>query len=299
MSSVESYCQILSLTSLCKHLKVMGSTQGGAAPGAEHHTLAQDEFLFAMEMNDSTKAYDLLVEGRIPINERLRDHTPLYHAAQNGWIIVADHLLNLPDIEVNMICGGATALTAAVSGGHTAIVELLLNHLSIQPNIPDREGYTPLRCAAFQGRASMIEKLLTHPDIKANDISQHGESALHIAIQWSRNAAVDALLKSPLVNVNQRNSAGQTPLWLAADVADEGAVEALLRHPGLDLRSTQAGEARRNPFMVAVSNGCVEVAELLKPLFDPDEQDEDGYTALALAKHSGHECMLDFLSNNE
>jgi len=105
---------------------------------------------------------------------------------------------------------GYTPLHYAAWKGHLKVVELLLEH-GANPNIQDKDGYTPLHYAAWKGHLKVVELLLEHganPNIQKHD----GETPLHLAV-WEGHLKVVELLLEHGANPNiQENKYGYTPL---------------------------------------------------------------------------------------
>jgi ankyrin repeat protein len=74
-------------------------------------------------------------------------------------------LIQDPTLNINAIgeFRGATALLEACYNGNADIVEALLEHPNINPNIQDSLGFTPLMIASQMGNHRIIEMLLQLP----------------------------------------------------------------------------------------------------------------------------------------
>jgi uncharacterized protein len=86
---------------------------------------------------------------------------------------------------------GYDALTGAVAGGHTQIVEWLLKS-GAHANYHYGPGFTPLLTAAANGHLEIVKLLLAHgadPDATSND----GKSAIALATQRNHTAVADFL----------------------------------------------------------------------------------------------------------
>merc|ERR1719357_1696215 len=72
------------------------------------------------------------------------DGLPLREAARGGNIEVVDTLLGTSGILVNLQnVHGLTALHSATLTDNSDLVQKLLDHEDIQPNIEDKKGFTP------------------------------------------------------------------------------------------------------------------------------------------------------------
>jgi len=109
---------------------------------------------------------------------------------------------------------GWTPLHYAAWQGHHKVVELLLEH-GANPNIQNNRGYTPLHYAAWKGHHKVVELLLEHganPNIQKND----GETPLHLAV-WEGHHKVVELLLEHGANPNIQKNDGETPLHFTVD----------------------------------------------------------------------------------
>jgi len=88
---------------------------------------------------------------------------------------------------------GYTALTGAVAGGYTAIVEWLLAQ-GANPNYRYAAGYSPLLTAAANGHLSIVKLLITH-GADAEAATNDGKTAIALAVE-RKHAEVAAFLQS-------------------------------------------------------------------------------------------------------
>ena len=86
---------------------------------------------------------------------------------------------------------GYNALTAAVTAGHTEIVQYLLER-GLDPNYRYGPGYTPLLAAAANGHLEILKLLLAH-GADATATANDGKSALAIATERNHSHVADFL----------------------------------------------------------------------------------------------------------
>ncbi|KAJ7591886.1 ankyrin repeat-containing domain protein, partial [Mycena floridula] len=128
-----------------------------------------------------------------------------------------------PDVNVNRRWGilGHTALTYAAENGHLPIVEHLLQHPDIQPdlpNLPISNAYGPTRTALYyairSSKVEVVEKLSSYVDI--NLVDENNRTPLSEAAEMGEDKIVACLVRHPQILPNLADSRGITPLMYAA-----------------------------------------------------------------------------------
>ena len=171
-------------------------------------------------------------------------------------------------------------LIEAIRRKHLHIIELLLSHESVNPNV--RSGLTlssnaeqalsfgivnttfPLELAIDHENIELIKRLLAHKNIMPNQLNFCGNSLLHLAVIKGNIDVVQNLLTDGRFDINQRGFFGRTPLMTAVLNGHIGAVNLLLRQEGID----------------------------------PNISDDDGVTPLYIAAQFGQrEIVNQFLAN--
>ncbi|KAI1326307.1 ankyrin repeat-containing domain protein [Xylariaceae sp. FL0255] len=161
-------------------------------------------------------------------------------------------ILARPDIDPNEAGWyGVTALEYAISDGRIDLVQRLLQHPDIDPNLCYNQG-SVLDCLARNRPRDeeILSLLLHHPAIDSNaGIEErygemHGQTALfHFAEEGLFNMAAQ-LLEHPLTDPNlPRQRDGKTPLQVAKEKGHDEVVQLLLSDPRInpDLVSEQDG----------------------------------------------------------
>lgn len=69
----------------------------------------------------------------------------------------------------------------AVENGHEQIVQLLLDHDKVDPNLPNNYSRTPLYAAAMAGRKAIVQLLLAQRDLTINPTHPDPASPLFVA----------------------------------------------------------------------------------------------------------------------
>lgn len=168
------------------------------------------------------------------------------------------------------------ALLAAVRSGRREAVDFLLE-AGAPVDGPNAVGETPLMGAV--GDVELVSRLLEGgADPEALDVNGH--SALHKAVSLGNLAAVGRLLEE----LPRPPAGGALALSLAASLGRTAILEALLK-AGLDLEQRQS---HQTPLMAAALAGQSEtLVWLLARGADPEAQDEQGRSGLALALAAG------------
>lgn len=143
----------------------------------------------ALQESSLAVAKALLAWPGTDINAKnLTDETPLMMAALKGQLDIATQLIS-KGADVNK--SGWTALHYASSGGHNALVRLLIeNHAYLDAESPN--GTTPLMMAAFYGTPETVKILLeagADPTVR----NQRGMNALNFALNGSRSEAANLI----------------------------------------------------------------------------------------------------------
>jgi len=152
----------------------------------------------------------------------------------------------------------AVCLTAAACGQHK-VLDLLCRRYRFIPLQDDWSSIATFYNAAKTGNVSTVRKLLDdglHPDTK--DIQSR--TPLWVAACYGQNAIVELLVQRSDVDVNSLDVASQPPILFPSAAGNEGVVAVLM----------EAGA-------------------------DPTIADENGETAISIAKKRGHEGVVRIL----
>ena len=110
--------------------------------------------------------------------------TPLAAAAFHGNMILARLLLEKDDIDCNLADSwySYTPLHLAVMGGHSEMVELLLQQHNIKPDELDVNRRTPLSWAAEKGQLKTVRLLLARSDVNVESKDIAGNQPIDYAV---------------------------------------------------------------------------------------------------------------------
>ena len=108
-----------------------------------------------------------------------------WSAAFNGKVEEVKSILRKnPSLNVNWKneeCGAETALSAACFNGHDSVVSVLLAHPDIDPNLKQKDGWTPFMTACWSGKTSGVRLLLQDQRVMINEPNIEGSTPLRWA----------------------------------------------------------------------------------------------------------------------
>ena len=138
--------------------------------------------------------------------------TPLYIASRENNLKIVAVLLKDPDIDVNKIVGGESALLVSAEKGYIEIVKLLLSHGDIDTNINKRGNQgNALFLAATKGHTEIAKELLLQPQIEVNGAFGPREMTPLISASRKGNLeVVKLLMQCPKTDINATDALGET-----------------------------------------------------------------------------------------
>jgi ankyrin repeat protein len=220
--------------------------------------------------------------------------TPFYLACQNGFFEIANILIQLPNVNINVITvKGCTPLFAASQEGHLDIVKLLLSHKASLHSRTVATSATPLHVASQMGHKAVVEELIAAgSDVDAFGI--HGSTPLIIALQ-RLNVEIAKILIAAKANVSYYLKDGNwTPLHLAALIGEVELVQSIIDAGCSIEESTTCAYTAMH---IAAFNGHTSVIECLVKngaCFDQQRQ-RCGRTPLHIAVQKNYYDMAVYL----
>lgn len=216
---------------------------------------------------------DLAINARFQeatVSPLERDCPALALASYVSLTEVVRAILARDDVNVNCYAPGlppmlgeevvehATPLTLAVMGDHKEIVELLMKHPKIKPNLDNSNGYNPVMSAVVRGHVPILKTLMKHRGIGIHSFDLDGRTPLIEAVSRGYEAIVQILCQSEFLQDGGEDSTGQTALMMAASMGNERMAAMLLSHEFVETH----------------------------------QENSDGVTALAFAAESGHVSIV-------
>lgn len=215
--------------------------------------------------------------------------TELMNAAKAGDVRAVEAALQRGAQINEQSNKGKTALMFAASEGHAELVRLLIER-GAEVDVADNYGTTALIVAATAGKHQVVALLLEHgANPAARD--QDGSAPLVNSIYFGHTETVKLLLArlTPL----QRQD-GEELLLLASGLGHADIVRAMI-DAGVDVNGR--GLKQRTALMAAAAFDRPQVVSVLLEMgADPEARDDDGNSALDVARDKGDDEVLSLLN---
>ena len=230
--------------------------KSGARINADGNTDYPNALYGASAKGYRTIVANLLKYGADPNKDGEFGRSALEAAIQGGHSDVVQLLLQKTD-TLNRDLGGS-ALHMAAQGDHRDLVQQLLDRRVINANYQDTDGLSPLMIAVFHGHEAIVQ-LLLKKGVDTGLTDKDGLTALMMAVIGGHQGLVVLLLDYG-ADVAARNNHGKTPLMLAVEEGHEAIAFLVLQHGATIEAPDQSG---RTPIDVAVSKGYQIIEKLL------------------------------------
>ncbi|CAH0047168.1 unnamed protein product [Clonostachys solani] len=255
----------------------------------------------ATEENHEAIVEMLLIRGAEFKSKSIYGQTLISWAAQHGCGGIFKLLLDKGAKFDCMDDDGGTALTCAARGGQLIITKHLLAIPNINIDWRDKFGRTPLSWAASGGHAAII-KLLLNSGANIESESKYGRTPLTFAAQSGHQDAVELFLETGDVNVYSRDIFGRNPLHWASRGGHDEVIMNLILNGGCDPNSMDIYCS--TPISIAARHNH---AHLIKQLLDTGRinvtsQDCFGRTPLWYARRyenaEAQQLLLEYIEKN-
>ena len=177
-----------------------------------------DDFRAADDVDDSDIIDYLVREDNI--DSKMNKHgIALFNILFNKGKNEEFHYDPLLNVDINQQCSdtGKTALSIAIEERNPQYVKTIIGHENTDVN--KLGPLTPLHTAVKSGSTKIVELLLNHPSIDVNRDSEK-MTPLTEAIRIRKQKVVYLLLKHRKIDLNKTNRNGWTPLTLAANLGE-------------------------------------------------------------------------------
>jgi ankyrin repeat protein len=242
-----------------------------------------------------TYTAQLIQEGYQVDEKDTQNRTPLYYASRNGRREICCLLLKHGANVGAKVDNGQTALHGAASGGHEAVVRLLLEDYKADAEAKDDGGWTVLHAAAAGGNEAVVRLLLEDYKADAEAKDDRGRTALYGAALGGHEAVVRLLLEDYKADAEAKDDGDWTVLHAAAAGGNEAVVRLLLEDYKADAEAKD--DRGRTALHGAAFGGHEAVVRLLLEDYkaDAEAKSNGSQTALHGAAFGGHEAVVRLL----
>ncbi len=194
---------------------------------------------------------------------------------------------------------GLSVLHIASKKGHASMVQMLIEHGTMDIDAKDGHNQTPVFHAALHGHHDVVELLLKgNADVELTDLG--GRTPLLVASGNGHESVVRLILENETVNINNTNAKGYTPLLLACKNGHESTVKLLLQAGKADTNARD-NRMKRTPLLWAVERGHESIVGMLLRYtsINTNLEDQDGMAPLALAAKLGNPVITKLLLDSK
>ena len=268
-------------------------------------SMAQEIWSSVVMIQDSALKEKMIYQLCAPDSNNL---TPIHLAARHGSADVLDYIIdssvgNGYTIDFMLKEENSTPMHAAIDGGHTGVLKVLLKHGAYHIfSDRDNGNIPPLHRACYQGRLEMVQAMVEHcgTDILHTYTAQ-GQSPLHWAARSIRGGQIIRYLIQKGMDVMHQDLEGNTALHSAIIFGSLEASIELLKACKNDHELSVLNSIQQNALHQAVlCNRKPILLELLKMPNIRDmmlQKDTNGMSALHYALNSGQDDLISCLLN--
>ena len=218
--------------------------------------------------------------------------TPLFSAVSGGHTDIVVQLIR-HGADLNSRDGaGWTPLSYAAYTGHVSITEKLLKSGADQRIGEEGAGWLPIHAAAFQGHLDVVETLSQDRSVLSIDAGKTG-NPLHWAVVRNRKAVTELLI-SRGADIDLPNPDGLSPFLMAVSQGHVEMAKLLMRH-GANMTLRDNKYDRTALHLAAIQKHPEMVPLLLEAGIGWSHRDRFGKTAMDWARRLGHSDVVDAL----
>lgn len=248
--------------------------------------------LFASVFSGFEKITQSLISAKANVNQTYRSFSPLYFAAQNGYLNIVKMLVKA-GAKVSLLAQsdkGFTPLIVAAETGKLDVVEYLLEE-NADLDLRTFLGRSAIFHAVIHNQMPVFKALVkAGADLHLSDTD--GNTLLHMAANSDQVEMIQSLIDAKL-DMNALNNEGLTPLLMAVKNKNKDAVLALLK-AGADPNIKTDGETPLNYAVLYERPDLVNV--LLEYKAKPDQRFHCGETLLSHAQNNHNKEIEEALS---
>ena len=208
----------------------------------------------------------LMKTNECNINEVNHDgQTPLHVACTANNMKYIQALIQYPTCDLNtQDDNGDTALHVAIySKVYSAEkIQCILKCDKCEPNITNKQGYTPLHTASVNIQFNSVKMLLKSTKCNPNIQDLQGNTALHLSMHKKSATGIEHFLMCDKFDVNIQNEEGNIPLHVAVITGTVlYVIEKLIGHPNCNPSITN--HEGMTPLQLAIKTDQLSATEVL------------------------------------
>ena len=270
-------------------------------PNLDMRTRVGSTPLHIAAMYNSSKAAQVLLELGVPKDAIDNDQrSALYLAALKGHLDVVKVLI-AAGCDASLGANGKTAVHAAATSGKLPVLRCIMKGQTLENwqvllNKVGVEGQSTLHCAC-EGGSKDIVKFLLRAGANGTVKGRYGLSPLHLTVKEGQKEIARLLLqytKEP----SPRDDNGDTPIHLAARRHMSDFIKQFFQDVsdlGLSVDINAQNHSKATPVMVALDEGCEDVAILFIQLGCDLTSDIDDNQPIHLAAWFGFDSIVETL----
>eukprot|EP01095_Lingulamoeba_sp_RSL-Kostka_P005781 TRINITY_DN1755_c0_g1_i1.p1 TRINITY_DN1755_c0_g1~~TRINITY_DN1755_c0_g1_i1.p1 ORF type:complete len:178 (+),score=42.18 TRINITY_DN1755_c0_g1_i1:102-635(+) len=130
---------------------------------------------------------------------------------------------SVPSNHINIVDQefGSSMLHYAIEYGLIEVIKKLLSFETIDVNISNYESLCPIHYGALSNNEEILNLLLQHPDINPNITTEEKKTALMISISENKIISAKNLLKNNNVDITLKDEASNSALYYCDYIEDE------------------------------------------------------------------------------